>query len=68
MKLLNHLSMFSVLTSIFITILGMASLSWDMHSKYEYYIFFLCLQLIVGFLTTCVNIPLGAYFRVHVPL
>lgn len=56
-----------ITNSVFMIMIGIFSIVCYPH-KSVYYVIFICLLFIIGFTTTCVNIPLGSYFQTRVPL
>ncbi|MBE6829112.1 MAG: MFS transporter [Ruminococcaceae bacterium] len=67
-NLKKHIKPLFILNSIFMIMVGLLSLLLINISQMGYFYIFLILQLIIGFITTCINIPLISYFQVQVPL
>lgn len=67
-NLKKHIKPLFILNSIFMIMVGLLSLLLVNIAQMGYFYIFLILQLIIGFITTCINIPLISYFQVQVPL
>lgn len=56
-----------VINSIIMMLIGILSILLYGLSNYVYYTVFLILQVVVGFVTILINVPLNAYFQANVP-
>ncbi|RKD31818.1 MFS transporter [Lacrimispora algidixylanolytica] len=66
-KLQKYMYYFIVINSILMIMTGSLSiLLYPM--KTVYFCLFLTIQLLIGFFTTCVNVPLNSYFQIYTPL
>lgn len=66
-KLQNYMYHFILINSGLMIITG--GLSIILYPlKTLYFFLFLIIQLLIGFFTTCVNVPLNSYFQIHTPL
>lgn len=66
-KLQNYMYHFIIIDSILMA--GIGALSFLFYPmKQLYFYVFLILQFFIGFITTCVNVPLSSYLQIHTPL
>ncbi|MFV0392953.1 MAG: MFS transporter [Coprobacillaceae bacterium] len=57
-----------IIASSLMIIVGVLAIVIDMRYANSYFILFLILQFIIGFVVTCINIPLWTYFQRNVSL
>lgn len=64
----KHFSKLFILNSLVMIALGAVSLLFQGQSQMIFYSIFLLLELLLGFFTILVNVPLTSYFQANIPL
>lgn len=64
----QHLSKLFVINSLIMILIGGTSVLFQGRFPYVYYGIFLALQILLGFFTILINVPLTSYFQAHVPV
>ena len=66
-NLIRHIRILFILNSLIMIMIGLFSLLLFGKTIMGYFYIFLILQFTIGFITTCINIPLSSYFQISVP-
>lgn len=64
----KHIKSLFIVNSACMILIGLFSLILFNFTQIGYFFLFIALQLIIGFISTCINVPLSSYFQVQVPL
>ena len=64
----KYLPYLFIINSFVMVIVGLLSIVMFGADKYIYLLFFLILQIIMGFITILVNVPMTSYFQSNVPI
>lgn len=67
-RLRQNLLKFFSCNSLLMLLQGFLGLVIPVTYKYVYYVFFIISQLIIGVITTCINVPIISYYQENIPL
>lgn len=64
----KYIKVFFITNSFLMISIGTVSLIMNAKHSNEFFVYFTIIQVLIGFVTTCINVTLGSYFQISIPV